>query len=505
MARQTRRLALASAGLFLVVPLAGRPLPGVAASTISVPGNQPTIQAAINAAQNGDTVVVAPGTYYENLNFGAKAITVESSNGPASTIIDGRSLGPVVSFTSGETTASVLQGFTLQHGQTSFEGGGIYISSASPTIVGNVITNNQGCNGGGGITAAVGSPVIQGNTITGNGPAGCSGGVGGGGIEVRGAGSAQIIGNTISNNSWRGGDGGGISLFAAGTPTIEDNVISGNTAGDAGGGIYAVNQSDATIVQNLIIGNSAPGGAALYSSPPSGTRGPWLVNNTVAGNTGLNGVTLLDGFDEQIQLWNNAIVGTVVCQTTYQSTPPSLVANDVYNSGGAAYLGACSGEGGTSGNISADPVFVSPSTGDYHLQAGSPAIDAGNRTAPALPATDLDGTVRVQGISVDQGVYEYPGPVLTVPGPVTHLTVTTGPKQTATVTWSAPLSNGGSPVTGYYGSAVSSIATHTFSQPPSQTSVTFSNISPKVKWTFTVSAQNALGAGPSVSVVVSPH
>jgi Right handed beta helix region len=107
----------------------------------------------------------------------------------------------VVSFTNGETTASVLQGFTLQHGQTSFEGGGIYISSASPTITGNVITGNTACNGGGGITAAVGSPVIQGNTITGNGQGAFSGGVGGGGIDAVNQSDAAIVQNLITGNS----------------------------------------------------------------------------------------------------------------------------------------------------------------------------------------------------------------------------------------------------------------------------------------------------------------
>jgi Fibronectin type III domain len=93
----------------------------------------------------------------------------------------------------------------------------------------------------------------------------------------------------------------------------------------------------------------------------------------------------------------------------------------------------------------------------------------------------------------------------TVPGSVTNLKVTTGPKQTATVTWSAPLSDGGSPVTQYSGSAVSTGGSHTFSVPPAQMSVSYSNINPKVKWTFTVSATNAVGTGPSASVVVAPH
>src|SRR5438067_3929829 len=109
------------------------------AATINVPANQPTIQAAINAATNGDTVLVAPGTYTENINFNGKAITVTSSGGPSVTIIDGNANGTVVIFANSETPNSVLNGFTIRNGLSQFSaptqgsGGGIYITNASPT------------------------------------------------------------------------------------------------------------------------------------------------------------------------------------------------------------------------------------------------------------------------------------------------------------------------------------------------------------------------------------
>ena len=90
-------------------------------ATIHVPGDYPTIQDGINASVNGDTVLVAPGTYVENIFFYGMKITVKSSDGAASTVIDGGSpanpdFGSVVTFQHGEKLDSVLDGFTLTNG-----------------------------------------------------------------------------------------------------------------------------------------------------------------------------------------------------------------------------------------------------------------------------------------------------------------------------------------------------------------------------------------------------
>ena len=96
--------------------------------TIRVPQDQSTIQAGIDAAANGDTVLVADNTYFENINFLGKAITVAShyilngdTNHIANTVIDGSQpshpdSGSVVTFESGEDTTSVLTGFTITGG-----------------------------------------------------------------------------------------------------------------------------------------------------------------------------------------------------------------------------------------------------------------------------------------------------------------------------------------------------------------------------------------------------
>src|SRR6266850_293013 len=156
-----------------------------AQTTIRVPLNYPTIQAAIDAAANGDTVLVAPGTYVENIDFSGKAITVASDGGPEVTLIDGSQADSVVKFISGEERSSVLSGFTVLNGRSGFDtqgygdGGGIWMLNSSPTIVGNIIANNRGCQGSG-ISITIGSPLIQRNTIINNRQLGCSGGHGAG-------------------------------------------------------------------------------------------------------------------------------------------------------------------------------------------------------------------------------------------------------------------------------------------------------------------------------------
>jgi YD repeat-containing protein len=404
--------------------------------TIQVPGDQPTIQAAINAANNGDTVLVADGTYVENINFTGKAITVTSANGPASTTIDGGGVDSVVTFKTGENANSLLTGFTITNGFSNFskpnfgDGGGVFIGNASPTVTNNVITTNQGCAGAG-ISLSFGGPLIQGNTISNNSQAGCSGGTGGGGIGVRGgAPGARIIGNVIANNSMTGSGvgGGGISLFAAGAPLIQDNVFSGNNGGGEGGGISIVNDASPQIVDNLFILNTASSGGGLWWLIPTSTPGILLLNNTIAGNTAAQGSGVFaDGFDSNAVFQNNAMIGNsgvnaVFCGNFNNTVPPNFVANDVFADGAAPYGGICTDQTGNNGNISADPLFVDPDVDDYHLQPSSPAIDAGNNAAPIpLPDQDIDGNPRIVNGTVDIGAYEFQGNTTTTFGTTSRI------------------------------------------------------------------------------------
>lgn len=394
------------------------------ASTIRVPQDQPTIQAGITVANAGDTVLVAPGTYHENIDFKGKAITVTSSGGPGVTIIDGGQLNPVVTFSSGEGASSLLSGFTIQNGMSTFVGGGIYMDLTSPTIRHNVVQNNRASDGGGGIGVYFGAPLIEGNTIKNNSQIANVSGGGGGGIYVtgvKGTASAQIIGNTIENNTWQG-SGGGILLNASGTPLVKNNIIAlnsaewvPNTAYSQGGGIFMLNATNAQVIQNLIAGNKATQGGGIYMLVGEGL----LVNNTIVASPGLlqGGAVWVGGTDSQIQFFNNIMAGisvtptasVVYCDGTYSQQPPSFTYNDVYSSG-TGLQGTCADENGQGGNVSVNPQFVSLK-GNFQLQATSPVINAGANSAPGLPSKDLAGNPRISGGVVDMGAYEFQGTV----------------------------------------------------------------------------------------------
>jgi len=383
--------------------------------TITVPGMRSTIQSAIDTAYNGDTVMVAPGTYQENINFKGKAITVKSSDGAEVTIIDGNQAGTVATFGSGEGRTTVLDGFTIRNGKAvspSLNGGGIYIFYASPTIINNRITANS-ANWGGGIDVSFSSPLIRNNVITLNHSS-----FSGGGIDIGGAASAQVIDNIISENS-SSEYGGGISMWAAGTPIISGNIIRLNTANQKGGGGYMANGSNPLIVQNLIADNKAANGCGLYWLTPSGERGPFLVNNTIVDTSGSqSAVVYADGYDVNALLVNNIIAATgnqtaIYCGNLNDLNPPRFSHNAVYSPSGDAYGGYCTDQNGINGNITADPRLSNPQLGYYGLLAGSPAIDAGDGTATSLPVMDFGGMVRVadgngDGIAVvDIGAYEF--------------------------------------------------------------------------------------------------
>ncbi len=251
------------------------------AATITVDDNgqadYQTIQQAINAAWDGDTIVVGPGTYYERITFNGRRITVRSQTPDNSAIVTATVIqstsGSCVTFDFGEGSASVLEGFTIIGAIH-----GVYCMGTSPTISKNIIRD---CGGRGILGANEAAPTIFGNTITSNEQEGiyaCQGQIQGNTITHNSAGLGNcdglIKGNVISGNA----DAGGL-YFCHGT--IQNNVIAGNRAVDDGGGLFGCT---GTIVNNTIVGNrSTRKGGGLSSC--SGT----ITNNIIAYNEATEG------------------------------------------------------------------------------------------------------------------------------------------------------------------------------------------------------------------------
>lgn len=338
-----------------------------------------TIQGGINVAKNGDTVLVMPRTYYENINFKGKNILVTSKfifdqndSTVQKTIIDGSNKGSVVTFNSHEDSTACIQGFTITHGCHS-HGGGIFCDSSSPRIAYNIISEN------------VADPVCVDPgyffwTAT------------GGGIDCLEC-SGLIEHNFITRNECLrfeddGGSGGGIHFYGKVGPIIRFNLISFNKVKDgSGGGIWGGDSCTTYIYNNTIISNySYSGGGIFYVGLLTETK---IFNNIIAFNT--EGVRSF-----YIPNYTNR---------------PTLAYNDFWNNGQGHIIDFSTEVGDTTWgfnrngvpcdsfhNIIRDPLFVDTANFDFHLLVNSPCIDAGDPTSPMDP----DSTI------ADIGVFYFP-------------------------------------------------------------------------------------------------
>ncbi|MCH7700178.1 MAG: VCBS repeat-containing protein [Planctomycetes bacterium] len=207
--------------------------------------NHSTIQAAIDSASTGDVIEVDPGTYFENIDFLDKDITVRSTDPldpdvVADTIIDGGGVDTVVVLSAGE-----ISGFTITGGvNTGTQAGGVH-ATGTAVVSYNMITGNVADEDGGGVAATDGA-VVRNNRITFNE----AGDVGGG---VNAKGNSWVIDNYIAFNEATSGGGG---LGALGNCIIRNNTIVFNSTSGDGGGVLA---GLSPVLLNNIVGFSTDG------------------------------------------------------------------------------------------------------------------------------------------------------------------------------------------------------------------------------------------------------
>jgi len=244
-------------GTFVLICLLAWPLVSSAA-TYTVPGNFPTIQAAINGVPTGSAIDVAPGTYSEALvvTTGAKSFTVRGVGGPAATIIDAVGKNAPALTVYGTTGSVVFSGITFRRGAPpSAAGGGFVITNASPSFFNCIFESNTASGGAGGAlltnaNATFTGCIIRNNTARGSG----------GGVEILSGSrpvftSTDII-NNISGTTVAAGVGGGVDSRDS-SPTFRGSHINGNTSRFAGGGIYHGGQfGPGSVVSTLVLEDS---------------------------------------------------------------------------------------------------------------------------------------------------------------------------------------------------------------------------------------------------------
>jgi Right handed beta helix region/Secretion system C-terminal sorting domain len=500
----------------------------VFAVTLNVPTEYGSVQAGLDASAIGDTVLVQPGTYFENILWPqVNGIKLIAAGDTSNTFIDANQNGRVISMSVVGVidSTTLIQGFTLQNGNSLINGGGIYCYQSSPVIsscriIGNSVTDGEGggiacyysdptisdCiidentadsptdNGkGGGIYCEQSSPAISNCSINGNFASSHGGGIccrynsipaiinssingnsarSGGGVycwyysdatinECTISGNLGIadgggvyfensvhstISNCTINDNISGNDGGGISCRDRSSPTIVNCLISGNSADDKSGGIHCFDFSSPMIDNCSIIDNwSVFGGGGIYCSDYSS---PMIINSTICGNsTNQNGGGIRIRFDCSPRIVNCTLSdnsaggigggirigysGTAIvrnCAITdnvgggISVTVPGSVETtfcDFYNNSNGNFggtgadpeLGVIVGINANADpcdvyfNIFLDPLYVDPDNGDYHLQGGSPCIDAGD------PASLLDPDNTVADIGALYYDHNNPDPV----------------------------------------------------------------------------------------------
>jgi hypothetical protein len=359
------------------------------------------IQDGIDAAVDGNTVIVKDGNYSihkgprnVNLDFCGKAITVRSANGASNCIINCGNTEGVRGFYfhNDETQSSVLEGFTIKNGKAA-DGGGISCQNSSPTIRDNVIEYSYASRYGGGIYCYRSSALISCNIIRHNTA------IAGGGIRCEFS-DANIIGNEISDNN--ADSGGGISCsYSEDSQMIAKNKIAGN-ASNSGGGIYFATSSP-EMQNNEIIDNTAKwgGGIGCYDG-----SSPEIINTTITMNVASDGGGAINCGKGSSPVLVNSIL--------WADSPQEIRFNpqEASNRVTISYSDIQGGEGGIqkngngsvdwlAGNINADPKFCSP--GDCNLQSGSPCINSG--TSAGAPPDDIEGNAR--DANPDMGAYEF--------------------------------------------------------------------------------------------------
>lgn len=393
--------------LIFVLSLTGNP---ISAKIIYVPSDQTTIQAGIDLALDGDTVLIADGIYsgIDNINLhwdaSNKHITIKSVNGASNCVINCNHEGRGFIFNAGQDRRDIIDGLTITNGWAKTVhpflsgGGAILCNGTSPQILNcNLIHNIAGDT----VNSTVNSYYAD-----------------GGAIDCINS-SAPIIRYNLIRNNFANHTGGGIHFGDQSSGIVENNIIDSNKNYGCygGGGIALVYMSNPIIINNQITNNNS----RYYSEGGYGggiicmNSDPFITNNTIANNSTLNGELLGEGGGIRIRggpypiitnciIWNNvAHPGLENLDFQYPESTLDVSYSDI--EGGISDINAFL----PSTIIDSDPKFLDPDNGGFQLGGGSPCINMGtpDTTGLNLPEFDLAGNPRLLNVRIDMGAYEY--------------------------------------------------------------------------------------------------
>ncbi len=379
------------------------------------------LQAAIDAAQPGDTLKVAgtcstvhsrpdalsPTGVVTQVAHIAKALTLQGGytttnwltpNPTANpTTLDARDQGRVFYATGGVNVT--VDGFRITGGNATRlggvpwgwdAGGGLYVVSATVTLNNNRIYDNYSTHLGGGLFLWRSTPTLNGNVVNAN-TAGFDGGGAlfyesnamlnsntiatntsthaGGGIAAWG-GELTLNGNIIRANVTRG-DGGGLS--GGGNIVLANTIVADNQA-NRGGGIYI--EGSVRLLHNTIVGNTSHDGSGIYVGGPTGAPTTVALTNTILAQSSV-GISVTGG--------NTVTVNGILWYATPITVSQSATATVTIQN-----------------QVAGDPRFDADG---YHLRIGSAALDAG---IPTALTRDIDGDPRPYGNGFDLGADEAP-------------------------------------------------------------------------------------------------
>ena len=371
-------------------------------AVLHVPGEYATIQEAVDAASDGDTVLLADGTYSGVGNRGiqwdarAKHLVIRSENGRDLCIIDCQEEDRAFLLNQGQDRRDHIGGLTIRNGKIFGPGGAICIISTSPRILNCLMENNS-------------SFCINLDSY-----------YGGGAIAVYDSAAPLIKGNIIRNNSTCS-MGGGVRYDQRASGVLENNIIVGNKSNSMGGGGICVSHfSDPLIINNLIARNVAddPGyggyGGGIYSSH----SGPKIINNTIVYNSTGNFFVPGNGGGIAISKWlPQPVIKNCIIWSNESGSDSRNIQCEWNQWMDISYCNVEEDLGHIfellpHTNMDSPPQFIDPDKGNFQLLPGSPSVNMGTPDTSGLnlPSQDLDGRERIIDGRVDMGAYEFHKP-----------------------------------------------------------------------------------------------